>query len=54
MSFPAAALGASIDVPALGGPVDVTIPPGTQSGTTLRLRGLGMPPCAAASVEITT
>ena len=43
VSFPAAALGASIEVPALGGPVDVTIPPGTQSGTTLRLRGLGMP-----------
>jgi len=43
VSFPGAALGATIEVPSLGGQVDVTIPPGTQSGTTLRLRGLGMP-----------
>ncbi|MGA2759682.1 MAG: molecular chaperone DnaJ [Candidatus Cybelea sp.] len=43
VSFPTVALGATIDAPSLGGQVDVTIPPGTQSGATFRLRGLGMP-----------
>ncbi|HVN69359.1 MAG TPA: molecular chaperone DnaJ [Candidatus Binatia bacterium] len=43
LSFPQAALGSSIRVPTLGGDAMLTIPPGTQSGTTLRLRGLGMP-----------
>jgi molecular chaperone DnaJ len=43
VSFPQAALGATIDVPTLSGEAQVTLPPGTQSGTTLRLRGLGMP-----------
>lgn len=43
ISFPQAALGASIDVPSLSGEVEVTMAPGTQSGTRFRLRGLGMP-----------
>jgi molecular chaperone DnaJ len=43
VSFPQAALGATIDAPSLGGQTTVTIPPGTQSGTTFRLRGSGMP-----------
>jgi molecular chaperone DnaJ len=43
VSFPQAALGATIQAPSLGGVVDLTVAPGTQSGTTLRLRGLGMP-----------
>ncbi|MGH7903254.1 MAG: molecular chaperone DnaJ [Candidatus Dormibacteraceae bacterium] len=38
-----AALGDSIDVPTLDGPVTVTIPAGTQYGQTFRLRGKGMP-----------
>jgi molecular chaperone DnaJ len=43
ISFPHAALGATVEVPSLEGPLPLTIPPGTQSGTTLRLRGRGMP-----------
>jgi molecular chaperone DnaJ len=43
ISFPQAALGATISVPSLGGDVALTIPPGTPTGATLRLRGRGMP-----------
>jgi molecular chaperone DnaJ len=43
VSFPLAALGATIEVPSLEGLLQLTIPPGTQSATTLRLRGHGMP-----------
>jgi molecular chaperone DnaJ len=43
ISFPLAALGTTIDVPSLEGPLQLGIPAGTQSGTTLRLRGHGMP-----------
>jgi curved DNA-binding protein len=38
-----AALGASVTVPTLGGPVDMRIPAGAQSGQKLRLRGRGLP-----------
>jgi curved DNA-binding protein len=38
-----AALGARVAVPTLGGTVELTIPPGAQSGQKLRLRGRGMP-----------
>jgi curved DNA-binding protein len=38
-----AALGASVTVPTLGGPVEMRIPPGAQSGQRLRLRGRGLP-----------
>lgn len=38
-----AALGDAIEVPTLDGPVEVTIPPGTQYGQTFRLPGRGMP-----------
>ncbi|HSW20526.1 MAG TPA: DnaJ C-terminal domain-containing protein [Ramlibacter sp.] len=37
-----AALGASIEVPTLDGPVLLTVPPGTQSTRKLRLRSRGM------------
>jgi DnaJ-class molecular chaperone len=37
-----AALGAKINVPTLEGPVTVTVPPGSSSGTKLRLRGRGI------------
>jgi len=38
-----AALGGSITVPTISGPAEVRIPPGTQSGRILRLRGKGVP-----------
>ena len=38
-----AANGAEVRVPVFGGSVTVTIKPGTQSGTKLRLRGKGVP-----------
>jgi molecular chaperone DnaJ len=38
-----AALGAEVDVPTLDGHVTVKVPPGTQHGTTLRVRGRGGP-----------
>lgn len=45
MSFADAALGTKVSVPCLGGEssVKVTVPAGTQSGTSLRLSGKGMP-----------
>lgn len=43
ISFPQAALGATISVRTLDGDVDVALQAGTQSGTVLRLRGHGMP-----------
>jgi len=43
ISFPEAALGATISVPTLTGEAEVKVPPGTQSGAQLRLRGLGLP-----------
>lgn len=38
-----AALGARIQIPTLDGPVVVRIPPGTQAGQRIRLRGRGAP-----------
>ncbi|MBF8276562.1 MAG: DnaJ-class molecular chaperone CbpA [Candidatus Brocadiaceae bacterium] len=38
-----AALGSTIDTSTLGGKVKLTIPPGSQSGTKLRLKGQGLP-----------
>ena len=38
-----AALGGKITVSTLGGKIKLTIPPGSQSGNELRLRGLGLP-----------
>ena len=38
-----AVLGGEIGVPTLGGPVLLTIPPGSQPGQTFRLKGRGMP-----------
>lgn len=41
--FTLAALGGSIEVPTLNGKATLKIPEGTQSGTTFRFRGKGMP-----------
>ena len=38
-----AALGAEVQVPTLNGSVWMTLPPGTQTGTQLRLKGKGLP-----------
>ncbi|MEY2428416.1 MAG: curved DNA-binding protein [Verrucomicrobiota bacterium] len=38
-----AVLGVNISVPTLNGPVNIRIPPGTQSGQKLRVRGRGLP-----------
>ncbi len=38
-----AALGASVPAPTLGGPVTLKIPPRSQAGARLRLRGRGLP-----------
>jgi curved DNA-binding protein len=38
-----AVLGARISLPAIGGPVTMTLPPGTQGGQRLRLKGKGVP-----------
>jgi curved DNA-binding protein len=37
------ALGATVSVPTLGGHVEMRIPPNSQSGQKLRLRGRGLP-----------
>lgn len=43
ISFVQAALGAEVEVPTLDGKVNLTIPEGTQTGSTFRLRGKGIP-----------
>jgi molecular chaperone DnaJ len=43
ISYPQAALGGDVTVPTLDGPTTMRIQPGTQPGTTIRLRGKGMP-----------
>ena len=43
VSFTQAALGAALSVPSLEGDISVTLAPGTQTGSTMRLRGRGMP-----------
>ncbi len=43
IKFTLATLGGTIEVPTLFGKASLKIPPGTQSGTTFRLRGKGMP-----------
>ncbi len=41
ITFTEAALGAKVEVPTLDGPSTIRIPPGTESGQQLRLRGKG-------------
>jgi len=38
-----AALGTKVEVPTLDGPTTIRIPPGTQGGQKLRIRGKGAP-----------
>ncbi len=44
VSFVQAALGAEIEIPTLDGKVKWNLPEGTQTGSTFRLRGKGIPP----------
>jgi molecular chaperone DnaJ len=44
ITFTEAALGAHVKVPTLDSPVTVKVPPGTQSGKTVRVRGRGTKP----------
>ncbi|MEP6468863.1 MAG: molecular chaperone DnaJ [Chloroflexota bacterium] len=43
VTFPQAALGASLSVPTVEGSEEIAVPAGTQSGTELRLKGRGVP-----------
>ena len=43
ISYAQATLGAEIEVPTLDGPEKLTIPEGTQTGTTFRMRAKGIP-----------
>jgi molecular chaperone DnaJ len=43
LNFPTLALGGEIRIPTLEGEQPFTLPEGTQSGATFRLRGKGMP-----------
>ncbi|HLT03081.1 MAG TPA: J domain-containing protein [Geminicoccaceae bacterium] len=42
VSVPEAVLGASVQVPTIDGQVRISVPPGSNSGRTLRLRGRGI------------
>lgn len=44
VSLPEAVLGAKIEVPTISGPVTLTIPRGSNTGTRLRLKGKGIRP----------
>jgi len=50
ISFAAAALGSSVEVPTLDGQVKLKIPPETQSGRVFRLRGKGVRSVRASGV----
>jgi molecular chaperone DnaJ len=47
LSVADAVLGTSLDVLTLNGPVKVTVPPGTQPNSILRLKGKGLPEFAS-------
>ena len=47
-----AALGAVVEVPTLGGPVRLKVPPGTHAGQKLRLAGRGLPTPSAAAGDL--
>jgi curved DNA-binding protein len=47
-----AVLGANISVPTLGGRVSIKVPPGTQNGQRLRVRGRGLPQRGGGSGDL--
>ena len=50
VGYPQLVLGADLEVPTLGGRLSVRIPPGTQSGQVLHLRGRGLPQVNSSGV----
>jgi DnaJ-class molecular chaperone len=42
ITFDEAVLGGKVEVPTIGGRVSVTVPPGSNTGQTLRLKGRGI------------
>ncbi len=48
-----AALGAKLPVPTLGGAVELTLPPNSQSGRKMRLKGRGLPGAVAGDQYVT-
>jgi DnaJ-class molecular chaperone len=50
VTLPEAVLGGSVTVPTVHGPVALKVPPGSNSGTTLRLKGKGLPARGASPV----
>lgn len=51
VTVPEAALGAKVEVPTIDGRAQLKIPPGTQSGQKLRLRGKGVPSASHEGVR---
>jgi molecular chaperone DnaJ len=43
VTFAEAAMGAKVEIPTLEGPVSLSVPPGSQTGRRLRVRGKGAP-----------
>ena len=43
VTFPQAALGATVEVDTFDGPLEIHVPPGTQPGDTVRAKGRGIP-----------
>jgi molecular chaperone DnaJ len=54
ISFPEAALGATITVPTLEKPVSLRVPPGTRSGRTFRVKDHGVPARSGAGDLLVT
>jgi molecular chaperone DnaJ len=52
VTIPEAALGAKVEVPTIDGPSTIKIPPATQSGQKLRLRGKGAPSLRGTPGEV--
>jgi DnaJ-class molecular chaperone len=52
ITFDEAVLGGKVEVPTIGGRVSVTVPPGANTGQTLRLKGRGIKRAGAAGDQL--